>query len=489
MRKTALVLVSVGSMFAQRPTDWPSFGGDARRTGWERSDTRITRDNIKDFKLVMKRKLDNAGGESHAVTPPVVIGLLISYKGFKELGFMQGSGGHMWSYDVDLDRQFWHRKLPAGSCGMPGPALTPPMVFGGRRPAGAAASTSPGLPPTPAGRSTELPARLGGGGFGGSRPVYAVSGDGQLHQLNTANGKDQFPPLPFLPANSKASVLTMNEYVMYTTTSSACGGAPNAIWAIDLRSPKPVAVSAKLSGEPGGLAGFAVGTDGTLFVQTPDSLEALSGRELKPLGKLATGGGASKLSATPVVFEYKGRDLVVSAGRDGRLYVGDGKAIGGPDGKTPLSQTLPLSKTGGVWGGLASWEDADGTRWVAAPVWGALNEELKAPLMNGAAPAGSVVAFKVDEQNGAPVLVPAWVSRDLKSPVPPVVTSGAVFALSTGGKAVLYALDGTTGKEIWSSGTQVPVAASLTGLAIANGRIFFTAVDGTLYAFGVHLEI
>ena len=490
MMKTASATLIAGLALASiampqgRPTDWPSFGGDARRTGWERSDIRITKDNVKDFKLVLKRKLEGAGADA---TPPVVIGLLISYKGFKELGFVQGAGGSMWSLDVDLNKPFWHRKLQAGSCGMPVPALTPPAVFGGRRPgAPAPGSASPGLPPTTAGRSTEMPARLGGGGFGGPRPIYAVSGDGMLRMLNTADGSDQFPALPFLPANSKASVLTMNDYVMYTTTSAGCGQSGNALWAIDLRETDPKPVSYKLDGVPGGLAGYAVGNDGSVYVQTSDLLMSFSGRSLQPTSKMRFGPGTSKASATPVVFDYKGRDVVVSAGRDGRLYVSEGKHVGGADGRSPLSQTVPLTSGGGVWGGLASWEDADGTRWVAAPVWGALNSELK---LSGSAPNGSVVAFKVDDQNGAPVLVPAWVSRDLRSPVPPVVTAGVVFALSTAGKATLYALDGATGKEMWSSGAQVPTAASLTGLSIANGRIYFTTTDGTLYAFGVFLEI
>jgi outer membrane protein assembly factor BamB len=144
---------------------------------------------------------------------------------------------------------------------------------------------------------------------------------------------------------------------------------------------------------------------------------------------------------------------------------------------------------GGVWGGLSSWEDADGARWVAAPVWGAVNPELKVPTANGAAPNGSIVAFKLDEQNGAPVLVPAWISRDLKSPVPPVITSGVVFALSTGGRAVLYGLDAATGKELYSTGNQVSAPAALTGMTVANGRVFFTTTDNTLYGFGIFMEI
>ena len=115
-------------------------------------------------------------------------------------------------------------------------------------------------------------------------------------------------------------------------------------------------------------------------------------------------------------------------------------------------------------------------RWVAAPVWGAANPDLKVPAAasNGAAPNGSVIAFKLDEQNGAPVLVPAWISRDLKSPVPPVITSGVVFALSTAGRAILYGLDAATGKELYSTANQVTAPGALTGMTVANGRVFFT---------------
>ena len=32
-----------------RPLDWPSYGGNAQRTGWEKSDSRITKDNVKEY--------------------------------------------------------------------------------------------------------------------------------------------------------------------------------------------------------------------------------------------------------------------------------------------------------------------------------------------------------------------------------------------------------------------------------------------------------
>src|SRR5260370_3643121 len=92
-----------------RPRDWPSYGGNAQRTGWEKSDSRITKDNVKEFQLVLKSKLDNQETGPHALTPPAIIGLLISYRGFKELALVAGSSRNVWAIDAAMDRVFCKR--------------------------------------------------------------------------------------------------------------------------------------------------------------------------------------------------------------------------------------------------------------------------------------------------------------------------------------------------------------------------------------------
>ena len=51
--------------------------------------------------------------------------------------------------------------------------------------------------------------------------------------------------------------------------------------------------------------------------------------------------------------------------------------------------------------------------------------------------------------------------------------------------AALYALDGQTGKELWSSGNQIESWNHFSGLTVANGRAYVATFDGTLYSFGV----
>src|SRR5664279_2163267 len=107
MNKTsALAVISLACTAmanGQVAMDWPTLGGDAQRTGWAKVDGRITKENVKDFQLVLKRKFDMKEKGPRSLAPPVVMGRLISYKGFKELAFVAGGSDDLWSIDVDLN--------------------------------------------------------------------------------------------------------------------------------------------------------------------------------------------------------------------------------------------------------------------------------------------------------------------------------------------------------------------------------------------------
>jgi len=55
-------------------------------------------------------------------------------------------------------------------------------------------------------------------------------------------------------------------------------------------------------------------------------------------------------------------------------------------------------------------------------------------------------------------------------------------------KAVLYALDGVTGKELWNSGAEMASFAHSGGLAAGGTRVYVSTYDGTQYAFGYPIE-
>jgi outer membrane protein assembly factor BamB len=123
-----------------------------------------------------------------------------------------------------------------------------------------------------------------------------------------------------------------------------------------------------------------------------------------------------------------------------------------------------------------------------------------APSANG------ITAFKVVDRDGTPAIETGWTSREMTSPLSPVIINGVVFALASGEfrtsdnkitaaqrvqrsiPAVLYALDGATGKELWNSGKTITSFVHGGGLSANGGQIYVGTYDGTLYAFGFPME-
>ena len=51
--------------------------------------------------------------------------------------------------------------------------------------------------------------------------------------------------------------------------------------------------------------------------------------------------------------------------------------------------------------------------------------------------------------------------------------------------AVIYALDGDTGKELWNSGDAMKSFVHFGGLSVNNGRVYLGTFDSTLDSFGL----
>jgi hypothetical protein len=220
------------------------------------------------------------------------------------------------------------------------------------------------------------------------------------------------------------------------------------------------------------------------------------------------------MQVTPVIFDFKGQELLATGSKECRVYMVDTKAAGGEDHQTPLAQTPLLCNeeinfaSAGIWGSLATWEDSAGTRWLLTPFWGPVRRSFNPPMCYGPVSNGAIVAFKVERENGSYALVPAWMSRDMSRAEPPLVANGIVYAYGSGENteqayperglfdysperiknsthAVLYALDAETGKELYSSGDQITSFVHFGGLSLANGRVYIATYDSTLYCFGL----
>ncbi len=541
----AFCVLAAGTFFAQgRPTDWMTDNGDAQRSAWIKSDAKISTKGMErkadegGFQFLWKMKLKNPARQLNSLTPPSTLERLIGYRGFRMLGFVGGSSDTVFTIDTDLGRLEWEKKLssaaqPPGTIACPGgmttavtrPTLSmmPSLTYSGTGPGrsnpaksgvgqpgeGAVTLQLPrpqpfGPPPNPAAgtqRPRINPANPPGGQFGaGPFLIHALTGDGMFHSLHLSNGAEYEPAIKFLPPGANASGLIVLEQVAYVTTDGACNSAPNGVWALDIAEKKAMSWKANIAGT----AGPSFDGNGTIFVATrsggesPNSIVALDPKTLAVKG--AYSAGKAEFSSSPVVFEFKGKTMVAAAAKDGSIHIVE---AANPAGGAVATSAAFAKANDFTPGALASWSDPSGTRWLLAPTTGSQAADAGFP---GAGTKGAVVAWKVVEENGKPVLQKGWASRDLDSPLVPTIINGVVFVTSSGefrtndskvtaaqrvlrsGRAVLYALDGTTGKELWSSGTTITSFARGNALSGGVGQLYLTTHDGTIYAFGFPME-
>jgi outer membrane protein assembly factor BamB len=377
-------------------------------------------------------------------TPPAVAARLITYKGFKDLLFVGTNTDNVVAIDHALGKVFWDTHLPYDSLLVPvknGTATCPAGMTAAVTlvPAAPAAPRPPGPVPTLP-RPKKIPAA-----------VYALSSDGLIHTLNQHTGGDLSPALRFIRGNAKAQDLLAAGNIVYAVTADKCGGAPNGVWSINVES---TLVSEWKTGDASAL-GLAIGSD-TLFATTTTGIAALDPKTLAV--KQQQDG---PFDTHPLVFKFKDKEYVAAGNTSGHVFLLDAVSLA-------ILVNIPGHgiKLGSV---LASWEDEESKARRILAAWG-----------------NKIVSFKVGDENGAPALQQEWSSRELVSPAPPIVINGVVFALSSGSPgvpAVLYALDGTTGKELWNSGKGI-AGYSTTGISAGAGKIFVGTQDGMLYAFG-----
>jgi outer membrane protein assembly factor BamB len=490
--------------------EWPTGSFDQQRDAWQRNETKITVDNAKNLRVLWKLKTGNKPMGMQSFREPLIVAGLHTAGGVKTLAIFAGSSDAVYAIDADNGTLVWQKELKWSS--------DKPQEPG----EGAGFICNNALTATPVVTPAGAPQRF----------LYVLTNDGYLRTMDPATGEEKDSPIQMMPAPyGKAYGLNLVNNVVYTASGQACHGVPNELYAVDLTTKKAFN-STPPQGGIFGTAGPAIGSDGTIYFESGDGAYDVAAGKLSTTVEAYTSSGDSltlkdyytpsnhawltkrdlDMNTTPVVFPYKGRDLLVGSGKEGRYFLMDSKSLGGPDHQTPLYRTPLVSnknvnfQTEGTWGSFASWEDKDGTRWVLAPIGGPVAVEF--PISYGPTPNGGVIALKLTDTGGKVELTPAWLSRDMMSAEPPVVANGVVFVLAAGEftaqandddgglfsyeqriknsiPAKLYALDAKTGKELYSSGDQISSFLHQAGIAVAGGRVIFGTFDGTIYCFGL----
>ena len=343
----------------------------------------------------------------------------------------------------------------------------------------------------------------GGGGFG-FRGIYILTGDGYLHEQVLSTGADFAPAVKFLPVHPGISNgLNIEGNVLYAATSHGCGDAPNALWAIDLAAPDyPVttystkSVSLQASMGPtlsGGVAYLVTGSGSATDQVYPNSIVALSGKELKVKDWYTPAGDAGNLqNLAPVAFTFKQQELLAAPGKDGSFVLLDSKVvgrIGSPH--SPLSDAEHLQCEGQRLGRndpLAGSQTVRPGYWhlslLLSPRGEVRNQQRRGHPRQHRRFQGCRAGWKNCPD-------PGLVFAGPRQPRPPVVANGVVIALSEGDRktnARLYVLDATTGKQLYASGSEIATYAQMSGVSVGDSHAFFTTHDGTLYCFGIGME-
>lgn len=504
------------AQFGRGAGDFSTAGSDAHRSSWVRTDAKISPTSLSrpGFELVWKVKFNNEARQLNALTPASLLTSYIGYRGFRSLALVGGSSNQVFAVDTDLGRMEWQKAImstpgPAGaslSCpgGMTANVARPvsaafpmPPVAGRGGARGGPAKSAVGEPnegsvplaeyllraAAPPARPPLLPGMPPGGRGPGRMPsfVHAISSDGMFHSMFVSNGEEPSPPIKFLPPNTNGEGLIVVDNVAYAVTTDGCGGAPDAIWALNIPS-QEVAVWQPTNGGIAGSVGAAFGPDNTVYVTTQSGdLVTLEPKTLKLKDVFRAG---HEFTSSPVIFQSGSKTLIAAATRDGRIHVLDSAAV-----SSPVYQSDVLVPGGNFNpGALATWQDTMGSRYLLAVT------------------GNTVTSWRVTAQSGSWALEKAWSSPEMVAPLTPLIVNGVVFAVSSGEflskdnkitaaqrvqrsvPAVVYALDGATGKVLWNSGKTITSFVHGGGLSGGGSQLYLGTHDGTMYSFGFPIE-
>ncbi len=492
--------------FAGSQNEWLTWGYDQERTGWNRAEAVLNKENVSQLQLEWKTQLSTAPKEAvlSTMTSPLVA-VARGPQGSRTFVFVVGSDNTVYAIDSETGKVAWQKTFPN--------TLRPIS--------GATWLCSNTQNATPA---IDEEAGI----------IYVSTSDGKLRGLSLWDGEERLPPTEFTTPFARNWSLNLIDGVVYSSTARGCNGALAHFTALDLDDPGKRRVEFYTStGRPAGAwgrGGLVRGPKG-VYAQTADgaydpaggtfgnTVMALSLGNLRLLDSYTPANweylndkDLDLGAASPVVFSFEKWTLVASAAKESVISLLDANRLGGADHHTPLYESPRwgndevLLAGRGVWGAMATWQDQQGKRWLLAPLWGPPSKDApKFKYSYGTPDQGSVMAFEVrlDSGQNKPTLVPIWISRDMHVPDPPVVANGVVYALQTGENteqgaratakfrstpitnAVLYALDAETGRQLYSSEKLIDSWTHFSEPVVAGGKIYVSTWDGRLYAFGL----
>src|SRR5437867_3119036 len=102
MRRISIAALLVAlAIMPLRSADWLTHSGDPQRTGWQQDETKISKESVKNLKLLWTIKLETKQRSVYSLYGPLIIERAITDRGFKELAFVAGAGNDLFAVDAD----------------------------------------------------------------------------------------------------------------------------------------------------------------------------------------------------------------------------------------------------------------------------------------------------------------------------------------------------------------------------------------------------
>ncbi len=494
--------------FVAAQNDWLTWGYDQERTGWNKSETTLTKQNVSHLQLKWKSQLSTKPVDVvlSTLTAPVVA-TIDGAQGPETLVYVVGSDNTVYALYSETGELAWQKAFPNP---LKAPVESKSLLYQ--------------CPNTQ--NATPVIDKEAG-------IIYVSTSDGKLRALDLKTGQERMQPADFTIPFARNWSLNLIDGVVYTAMGRGCGGAMGHFTALDLKDPAHRTVefysSNGRSSGAWGRGGLVLGPKG-LYAQTADgpydpaagefgeTLLELSFKDLRLVGSYTpsnwqylNGKDLDLGSTDPVIFPFQKWSLLASTGKESVISLLDANELGGTDHHTPLYVSPRYGNDEaklhdrGIWGSISTWQGEQGQRWLVMSMMGPPSKD--APPFKysyGDAKVGSIMAFQVemDTAKGTPMITPIWISREMHAPDPPTIANGVVYALQTGRdatesrgspkpgvtigtNAILYALDAETGKELYSSKEAIDSWAHFSEPVVVGDNVYVCTWDGKVYAFGL----
>jgi hypothetical protein len=433
--------------------DWTTFGGNVQRNGYNASETALTTANVGNLHKLWSVNLGAIIDAQPVIAANVTVGSTV-----RSLLFVGAENGVFDAIDANTGATVWSKQL--GNYSYPACTDLPQWGITGTAAINKAASV-----------------------------VYVADGADQVHALDLATGteKSGWPvTVGTLSQEHIYSALTYNAAngLLYAETAGYCDITPYQGRIVAINASSASIAATFLPASAGSSGGGVWGAGGAsidaatndVFAATGNVFGSGYGESLLRLNSSLVLGASNQAGAPPGDYDYSGSPMLYKSGacpaqvdafnKDGYLYTYSIDAINAGPSQS-IAITPPKSDTL-----VAVYAPSTNEVYVTDP-------QSLAPYTYG------LLAFSVQPDC---TLSLAWqssvgISDQNDNSEQVVVANGVAYFTSGVGNAV-YALNASTGAQLWSSGTAIGSFA-FAAPTVDGGRLYVASWDDNVYAFGL----